>query len=418
LVPIAYFPVPNIRSKSIEYLSIEILPVHFIGIVRLFRCAPNLRHLHVQINHASDENILQLTNASISSLNLHINHPSCNQLFNLLQKMSHLIKLTLHIESMIVDGHQLEQLIVNHLPKLIVLRFFMYRSIDVNHSYETEVDQILNSFRSSFWLIDRRWFVRCHLCILCAFPIIVIHSLPYTLDSFVVHSGPRENCTKSTCPSNDDYWSYDRVTTLNYQSGELNETIRYPFRFSNIRHLDITFPMCSQFSSTVPRFDHLISLVASNTRLIDSDNALDQLICLIDRAPRLYSLTINSWSSSIIHEILCKINSTSIRRLDLLSFYYPDCDRCFNAEQCLRFARSPLGMQCEILLIVIENRTIIHDLIHQMNNLRALKVYCPGGQPNEKSLTGLELMQWTLHDYPCTFLEDRTGIENKRMWIR
>ncbi|CAF3340462.1 unnamed protein product [Rotaria sp. Silwood2] len=418
LIPIAYFPVPNIRSKSIEYLSIEILPVDFIEIVRLFRCTPNLRYLHFRIAHPSDENIFQSMNSSISSLNLRINHHSSNQLFNLLQKMSHLIKLTLLTESMIIDGHQFEELIVNYLPNLKVFRFVMYRDVDAYHNYERQIDQILHSFRSSFWLIDRRWFVRCQLEILCSHPLIVLYSLPFASDTFALHFGPPENCIKATCPSEDDYWSFDRVTTLIYNSDILNGMIRYPFRFSNIQHLDITFPMCDQFLLNIPRLDHLISLVASNRDDTDSDNAFNQLQYLIDRAPHLYSLTIETWSSSIIQEIPGKINSTSIRRLDLQSFYYPKCDRCFNTEQCLRFTRSPLAIQCEVLLIVIENRTVIHDLVHRMKNLRALKVYCPRGRSNERSPTNLEIIQWTLYHYPCTFLEDVTRIENKRVWIR
>jgi hypothetical protein len=54
-------------------------------------------------------------------------------------------------------------------------------------------------------------------------------------------------------------------------------------------------------------------------------------------------------------------------------------DYCFNEEECILSSRSPLGVQCEVLFIEVNNcQTIIH-LVKNMIKRRVLNVRCDNG---------------------------------------
>jgi hypothetical protein len=66
-----------------------------------------------------------------------------------------------------------------------------------------------------------------------------------------------------------------------------------------------------------------------------------------------------------------KMKSTSIHQL---SFLYKMLiyTQSFDSVNCTTLACSPLGLQCKILSIEVNNYTIVLDLIKQMPNLQSL----------------------------------------------
>ncbi len=107
-----------------------------------------------------------------------------------------------------------------------------------------------------------------------------------------------------------------------------------------------------------------------------------------------------------------------MRRLDLQSYHYQKRDRCFNSEQYATFVRSPLAKQCEVLQIVVDNRSSIDDLINGMPNLQALKVVLQPGQRGNYLHNREESIKWMTSGYSRTFTENLSGIETIRLWIR
>ncbi len=198
----------------------------------------------------------------------------------------------------------------------------------------------------------------------------------------------------------------------------LNNLFPSHIRFYNIRHLEVIFPLADQFLSVLPRLDQLISLKVSSDSEIDADIALSQLQILINRAPRLYMLTVAFWNSSIIQHLPLYLTNNSIRRLDLRSYHYQNRDRCFNNEQCATFLRSPLAKQCEVLQIVVDNRSNIDDLINGMPNLQALKVVFQPDQRDNYLPSREESIIWMTSGYSRTFTENLRGTETIRFWIR
>ncbi|CAF1184385.1 unnamed protein product [Adineta steineri] len=62
----------------------------------------------------------------------------------------------------LITGDRWEHLICNYLPKLKTFKLRMSDDLPVNDNIEERADELINSFRSSFWIKERRWFVRCY----------------------------------------------------------------------------------------------------------------------------------------------------------------------------------------------------------------------------------------------------------------
>ncbi|CAF4228687.1 unnamed protein product, partial [Rotaria magnacalcarata] len=113
-------------------------------------------------------------------------------------------------------------------------------------------------------------------------------------------------------------------------------------------HLDVTLRLSDRLMSTI--FERL-----------------DQLISLNVSTPRLYSLTIAHWNSSIIKRLPLYPTSNSICRIDLQNSHYLKCDHYFNSEQCATFLRSPLVNK--FIVMLEENiKNMTHDENIKFNN--------------------------------------------------
>jgi hypothetical protein len=315
---------------------------------------------------------------------------------NLLQNLPNLSQLKIETQSIDLDGYQWEYLISDYLPKLKMFQLKMLIIINDSVSREQQVNDLLDSFRSRFWLKERQWFVRCHWNSNYYFKTIYLYTLPYAFTNYDHFMGTK---SQSTCPNN--VYSYNRVRSLNYN----NYLDGY---FSRIHHLIISFPIF-----VLPNFNSLISLDVSLTTSNDSS----YLQVLLDQTPCLYALKVsNSFS---IQEILTKNTSHSIRRLDFLSHSSPIDGLWFNGEQCISLARSSLGIQCEVLLIRLTDCENILDLIHDMNNLRALNVECQDDVWCAQLLEKDKLVTWLEYRLPesSTIRRDANSKEIIQIWI-
>jgi hypothetical protein len=120
-------------------------------LIRLFRSTPNLRYLNARIDKFTNNTKFPFVIQSISSLKLVGNHLTDGTI-NLLKNMPNLTDLTLQTGKHHMNGHKWKQFIVDYLPKLKIFRFLMF--FDVNN--EEEMDEILDSYRTPFWLIDHQ----------------------------------------------------------------------------------------------------------------------------------------------------------------------------------------------------------------------------------------------------------------------
>ncbi|CAF1418560.1 unnamed protein product [Rotaria sordida] len=258
---------------------------------------------------------------------------------------------------------------------------------------EQYIDEIFHSFRTYFWIKKHRWFVQCDWCPMDINTTGILYTLPYAFDTFYCTDGSR---SKSTSLNDLDYSSYYQVQTLEHihRKQNLGEVLPlFSFRFLNIRHLKVILPFNDNFWSVIPTLDRLISLDVTLNR----DLGYPQLQTLLDRAPRLYSLSfchLNNFSMASFN-----ISSTSIRRLELFQKFSYGL-RYFNSTECCILAGSSLVFQCEVLIIDVESRSSVLDFINIMPNVRVLVIRCNDDKSSRFHLLEAndELIEW-FHDH-------------------
>ena len=346
--------IPTVRSQSIECLSIAAFRLNCSQLRRWFRCTPALRDLTVWIADSSVDRPFSSLMPSIASLNLRVTD-SQSLLINLLEHLPNLVRLKIITEHLKITGAQWQQLIERHLPRLKRFQLQMHYHIDVSNHVEEEIDRILHSYRTSFWLLDHQWFVRC-----CWKPsdecnFLFLHTAPYPGDFFPLHSRVFGPHVKSTCPSMDCYSSYDRVRRLQYDDSPSLGYYLADLRFSRLTHLELELPFSDQLFSSVPRLDRLISLRVSNGSPVVKDLLLSQLQTFL--------------SSSIV-------------------------------------------LQLEVLSIVIDDQTQIFDLVKRMPRLQALKIEHQPEQTTEIRPNRHEIIQFMVSGGS---LDD---LSTSRLWIR
>ncbi|CAF2737583.1 unnamed protein product [Rotaria sp. Silwood2] len=413
------FPRLNTISSSLEYLSVEKFNFDLSKLDHLFQHTPHLRHLNVRLFDHSFDQQLSCSIPLMITLKLVIQN-SLNHLVNLLQNLSNLCHLTVETLDIDLDGQQWEQIIIDHLPKLRIFQLKMHIKLEDNDDKQLKIDKLITSFRSPFWLDEHQWFVRCHCIEECCLNSILLYTLPYAFGYF----DPIVKISSiSTCPHENDYWSYNRVHSLIYRTPIIRESPLSKIGFPNIRRLCLSLPSNDHFWSVVTTLDQLISL---NLALHDDDNdnnnhVRSQLQVVLDRAPHLYSLAFRSWSD--LQMCLVDNRSLSVRWLDLQGYDENwSEERWFNDEQCTELSCSSLGIQCEVLLIRVEHRATILNLVNRMTSLRALSIKCRddtfNGSSDRSSFTEDELVKWLKECLPSVSTIARHSVEFVRMWIR
>jgi len=414
-----YFPRPTCVSQSLEYLSFLNLSCYSKELIDLFQSTPNLRSLIADFMDYDEHFDLTFPMRSITRLKLSFDG-SLIILENLLQKLPDLSHLTLEIINNYMNGYQWQDLIERNLRKLKRFEFKMRFSPSTNDNKDEQSNEILSSFQTKFWLDEHQWFVRCHWYSSddhYQLDFIDLFTLPYAFQKFLSHT--RCTLVKSTCLSNDDFWTYDRVRHLCYGSTHFINSILSQVRFSNIKHLSLSLPFNELFFSIVTQLERLTSLKLSINSKKNLESIPSQLQTLLHRTTRLHSLSFSTWSIDYLSILFANNFDRSIRHLNLKNFTCGKTCRYFNDEQCEQISRSKLGKQCQLLSIKLEHRHQIVYLVNRMSQLRTLNVRCQDDSwtNNELLSTQDELIHW-LRDYlpsSCVVTRENLSI---RIWIR
>ena len=307
--------------------------------------------------------------------------------------------------------------------------------IDTLGSLKESMSNLLCSFQSHFWLRNDQWFIRCHLKSdnQCGY-YILYQALPYFFTPSIAITDYLWSA--STCPRENDYWLSDSVydsfldvnSSIEMRStGELNtnettsvrriitfgERMINIFRLklngtedltkkslgpslditrkisnsSNTSKLDVKLPYKKRFSKSIPKLSQVTLL---NIQLTTNYSDQSGLRVLLEQAPNLHTLSVLCPTKTTLKYFLAAINNRSILKLHLLRAVSLTDGIFYNIEQCSAFIHSPLGKQCEILTIIVQNKECIVHLLNEMNNLRLLIVdsldenYIASGSPYRK----------------------------------
>jgi hypothetical protein len=283
--------------------------------------------------------------------------------------MPNLCHLKIDTQNLYVHGKIWEKVCRRYLLKIKTLQFKMiYTLANKNSNREKHIDDILDSFKSDFWLLEHKWFIQC----LWEFvgKKIFVYTLPYVFDEFnfavPIHA-------KSTCPPEHSQWSYDDVRFLNYKPNFYVSSFMPVIQFFKLQHIVISLPISNHFQSMVPTLQHLTTLEIST--ITNDQNCLSRLQFLLDQASHLRLLTICDLPLNNIKMVPFQLKSLSVCELNLRSESVTNA-RCYNRNECIQLTGSLLFMQCKRLIINVVNQECIYELVLRMNRLQALQVCC------------------------------------------
>jgi hypothetical protein len=396
-----YCPNLTVVSASLRHLIIPNATFSLSLFMHLCQCTPYLQSISTNLTDYSNKLTSSLPILSITRLKI-VFEGSINNLQHLLQIVPNLYHLSLKMDHIYINGNQLEELITTFLPKLKIFEMKMMFRSSTDEDKEVQLNQIVDSFRTKFWIEEQQWFVRCHWYISDSEhepSYITLFTLPYNLKSIEHHAG--SVLVKSTCPYDDEYLTCNRVTYLCYNSHYFTSEMSSRIRFHNLNFLALAFPFNEQFFSNVPILDRLTCLWVDIDKGANFADIQSQLQLVLDRAPRLYALNFTYCVQSNFRLPPMEITSVSVRRLvlrcadDNALWYY------FDEEECAQLIRSSLGMQCETLWITVQNRRNILQLVNNMPNLRVLNVTC--NDDNSVSSTDDELVEWLRLQLPLAY---------------
>ncbi|CAF1449005.1 unnamed protein product [Adineta steineri] len=405
----------DVISSSIECISSPWMQCSSKDFQNLLEHTPRLRHLDAICYTVTRNDLLKTIVPTITKLHVIFISASETIMINLFQSMPNLTKLTVQLFIYHLNGHQWKEIIVNYLPNIKLFRFSMnFQSSIHNADTEKQLNELLDTFRTSFWLDENHWYVRCHWdsqdIIQNAHIYTLPHTFPYCFDRTRKPRLKLNGWCRSTCPNDQELWSYDYVRESPL-TREIEDWALSPMSFPKINTLQIVLPTHESIWSIIPTLNYLTSL----TIYIFGNNAQFQLQALLDRAPHLYSLAIRN--DSTFQFLQWNIRSVSIRRLDLMQWETENHLYC-NAATCFTLINSLWRHQCEILLIDIENRSIIIDLINRMSNLRSLTVRCYDDELSNSHLSSAhdDFIDWLKICLPskCSIRRHKSDIN---IWI-
>lgn len=391
-----YFFTPPIHSSTLKYLS---LPYLDCTVKQLFTFIEHLTHLQTLIIRSSNPmKILPILSMhsfpSINTLKITFDG-SFECIRYLLSTMPNLIFLKINILPSYINGYQWEDLLSHHLIHLKSFHLKMSTFITSN-TRDEQINDILRSFSSSFWLEEHQWYIQCYYSMLNINTVVYVYTLPYAFpDLFYLDDAQ----VKSTCSRNDQF-TFDHVKNL-YFSSNLTQRIS-PIDFNRIRYLYLSFPFDDFLHSILSKFDRLETL---QINFIDrlTNNHIHRLQSLLDQAIHLHSLALSSWINQ--QNFPLELTNSSIRYFDLRGL-----TRSFSDHLCEQLIRSKIVQRCRILAINLHQSLDIIQLINRLNNLQVLIIRCAD---DKRMKTLMEFLQNNSLSPSIT-----SNTEEIRLWIR
>jgi len=400
----------SVVSLSIEYLSINNIDGYSNILQHLFEITPRLQRLDINVCCWLGYDLGRIVFSSLVSLKTSFKG-DVDAMIHLLRKMPNLCYLTLETWKICMDGNDWENLFVDYLPKMKIFRLRMNFDLPLNDNITNRIDQLVDSFRTVFWLEEHQWYVKCDYYDFNGYKTAMLYTSSYNFNELPLIN---PHYSKSTDPNNDQFLLDDRIEVPPLICLNLDNTYSH--------HLQVTLPL----NRHTDRF--YSSLNRSTSLHVTLTNSLDyrELQIMLDQAYHLYSLKFYSFGGSLLG--LFQLTSSSIRQLNLLTTQ-DQYGQSFSSSDCFRLINSSLGRQCEVLFIQIDNGTTILDLIKEMSNLKVVTFRCPDSISFHKKdpIVNRKFVQWLQKNLPSTCsitidLEDksliRIGINRQTMETR
>jgi hypothetical protein len=201
---------------TIQYLTINnyVYSTYIDDLYRIFQCSS---HLHTLIMSKtptiSIKNLTLIRFRQLTSLTITDNRESVHDVESFLLLTPSLVHLKLVGGKTMLDGKRWEQFIEINLQQLNKFEFYFIES-RLTDQTPTDVELIIASFQTLFWIQRKKWFVTCE-CLTQYPKTIYLSSIPYCTSS-VNYTPKSEKISLSTYPitTDDDLPMIDRITVL------------------------------------------------------------------------------------------------------------------------------------------------------------------------------------------------------------
>jgi hypothetical protein len=404
-------------SSSIRYLHMNGYCFSLEELIHMLNHTAMLRQLHVTIGNIGEEEISPIMTTSLKSFNIMLLSPPI-VLHSILQCMTSLRSLSIQTKYFLWHGDKWQQLIAHHLPNITVFRLHM-SEFNLNESIyniDSFVDNLLETFRTPFWLSERQWFVRCEWRNedISRMKNICLYTLPFWLDTSYVVSYQMKS--KSTCHDQYEKYSFTLVHSVSLLNDERCVESLFPYQFINVRSLKLSLPIDPYFRSILPNLTYLTSLSVSTN---GCKLSTIQLETMINTAPYLYSLTVDEHTALQLGKL--KLTTNSIRRVHCLASAGTFA-AYFDTRECSTFIHSTLGHQCEVFFVKVAHRSNIIELVNGISHLRSLICRCKQDRYRShwSSPRGNdELIEWLQDQVSsnCSISRDPWFFQQLRFWI-
>ena len=400
------FRIPTLISLSIEYLSIFSSHFQWNQMHQLIKYTPQLKYLSASIESSSNHNYKQITFSTLTTCDLIFFYESNIWKIDVIfQTMPNLRHLNINICFKLIDGHKWKQIIDNYLPRLKTLYLRMNETFSSERNIEEKVDEIINSFRTSFWINERRWFVRCYT----VYNAIHLNTISNASNHY---NDVIPDLWQSTCPDDNQQKFCNNITSI-YDKIAFDKPISSDIRLPNIDYLSIKLPINDRFWSTVPKLNQLKSLS------LYSYSGIYQwhVQTLLNRAYNLHTLRFSQDELLPFEMSLLNYRNASVRKL-----YLNNYNHIFHEEECLLLSRSPICIQCEVISLRVTNRDCIIYLVKKMTSLRSLIVQSVDDHYIEQSFLyeeNDELIAYLKEHLPSTYsiIRDPESARNIFLWM-
>jgi hypothetical protein len=287
----------------------------------------------------------------------------------LIYQLSNLIYLKICVKndfSPSPDGRIWEELIRSSLLFLEKFQFYFIFKLPA------DIDAVIASFSSPFYLYERSWFIRCDTSVQTTSA--CLYSLPFVFEYFAIQTYSFDtSVTTLLTDNNRNKNMYTNVKTLifNYACSKPHSTLK-PDHINRFI-LNASF-LPDTWLSILTQLRHL----SIGSKVIMSSNSF---IRLLENTTKLYYLTIeinnlisliNEWNNLVV----CNLLSNKIRRLDLdPKRNLLSKSKNFIKSKDLQNVVRIFGINCEHLTIYLESHHIIETFIlPYMKNLCSLNV--------------------------------------------
>ncbi|CAF3277712.1 unnamed protein product [Rotaria socialis] len=269
---------PSVVSSSLRHIYIWHENDAYCRLTDIFQHTPRLESLDA-LNSCLLYN-LELPSSIQMITRLKLLECEYSRIVCLLPKMINLCELMFTTADQTMQygmiESELEEIIRKSLTKLERLEFEIVFLLDE----QEQIDNLFNSFRSSFWIDERKQFIQYDWYEDVS--LIFFYTLPYAFNTFHVNSAA---FSQSTCPQTDKQWFCDRVHNLIYDLTYASSTPLTNLIFNKVKTLTVRFPVTDHFWSMVPNFDRLTLLEVESYR--HCTEGTSQLLQLLQCASHL-----------------------------------------------------------------------------------------------------------------------------------